>query len=159
MQMFAVPTPKRSVVLRVAIVAACLSSAFSIAQNATEPAAQASVCTPATCAYLNPDLAPDVRAKDLVNRMTLEEKVSQTLDQAAAIPRLGVPQYGWWNEALHGVARYGSATMFPQAIGMAATWDTDLIRRIGGVIAVEGRAKYNDAVANGARDRFAGLTF
>src|SRR5205823_8529932 len=72
---------------------------------------------------------------------------------------LGVPQYGWWNEALHGVARYGSATMFPQAIGMAATWDTDLIRRIGGVIAVEGRAKYNDAVANGARDRFAGLTF
>ena len=81
--MFAVPTRKRSVVLRVAIVAACLSSAFSIAQNATEPAAQASVCTPATCAYLNPDLAPDVRAKDLVNRMTLEEKVSQTLDQGA----------------------------------------------------------------------------
>ena len=156
--MFPVFAQNRSA-LRVAAAAVFLSSALSFAQNTTPAAGQSAACTPASCAYLNPDLAPEARAKDLVGRLTLEEKVSQTLDQAAAIPRLGVPQYGWWNEALHGVARYGSATMFPQAIGMAATWDTELIRRIGDVIAVEGRAKYNDAVANGARDRFAGLTF
>lgn len=125
----------------------------------TPVAATQNTCTPTTCAYLNPDLAPEARAKDLVQRMTLDEKVSQTMDQAAAIPRLGVPQYGWWNEALHGVARYGEATVFPQAIGMAATWDTPLIRRIGDVIAIEGRAKYNDAIAHGERERFGGLTF
>ena len=125
----------------------------------TPASATQNACTPTTCSYLNPDLAPEARARDLVQRMTLEEKVSQTIDQAAAIPRLGVPQYGWWNEALHGVARYGEATVFPQAIGMAATWDTALVRRIGDVIAVEGRAKYNDAVQHGLHERFGGLTF
>src|SRR3569833_1059603 len=147
--MFADPALKRSIVLVFGVVAACLSPTFSLAQKAAE----APACTPATCSYLNPTLAPEARAKDLVGRMTLEEKVSQTLDQAVAIPRLGVAQYGWRNEALHGVARYGSATMFPQAIGMAATWDSDLIHRIGGVIAVEARAKYNDAVSHGLHER------
>jgi len=153
--MFAVPALKRLIVLVFGVVAACLSPKFSLAQKA----ADAPACTPATCSYLNPALAPEARAKDLVGRMTLEEKVSQTLDQAVAIPRLGVAQYGWWNEALHGVARYGSATMFPQAIGMAATWDSDLIHRIGGVISVEARAKYNDAISHGLHERYGGLTF
>jgi beta-glucosidase len=116
-------------------------------------------CTPSPCLYLDPALAPEVRAKDLVSRMTLEEKVSQTLDVAPAIPRLGVPAYNWWNEALHGVARNGIATNFPQSIGLAATWDTALMSRVARVIAVEGRAKYNEAIRHDDRSRFAGLTF
>src|SRR5580692_10482539 len=120
---------------------------------------QQSSCTPSPCPYLNPALAPDARAKDLVGRMTLEEKVSQMQDAAAAIPRLGVPAYNWWNEALHGVARNGFATNFPQSIGIAATWDTALMHRIATVIAVEGRAKYNQAMRGDDQSRFAGLTF
>ena len=81
------------------------------------------------------------RAKELVGRMTLEEKASQLRYDAPAIPRLGVPAYNWWNEGLHGVARAGVATMFPQAIGTAAAFDTELLEKIGDVIAVEGRAK------------------
>src|SRR5579875_926113 len=76
--------------------------------------------------------SPDERAADLVSRMTLEEKVSQMQNVAVAIPRLGIPAYDWWNEALHGVARAGIATVFPQAIGLAATWDTDLHFRFAG---------------------------
>jgi beta-glucosidase len=117
------------------------------------------LCNAAPCPYLNPSLAPEARAKDLVTRMTLEEKVSQMQDIAPAIPRLGVPAYNWWNEALHGVARNGIATNFPQSIGLAATWDTALMHRIATVIAVEGRAKYNEAIRNDDRSRFAGLTF
>ncbi|MGA2570234.1 MAG: glycoside hydrolase family 3 C-terminal domain-containing protein [Terracidiphilus sp.] len=111
------------------------------------------------CPYLNPALAPDERAQDLAGRMTLEEKVSQMQDVAPAIPRLGVPAYNWWNEALHGVARNGFATSFPQSIGLAATWNAGLIRRIGSTIAVEGRAKYNQAIRENDHSRFAGLTF
>ncbi len=122
-------------------------------------AAPANTCTAATCAYLNPALGPEARARDLVGRMTLEEKVSQMQDVAPAIPRLDVPAYNWWNEALHGVARNGVATNFPQSIGLAATWDTALMRRIADVIAIEGRAKYNEAIRNGDHSRFAGLTF
>jgi beta-glucosidase len=91
-------------------------------------------------AYLNPDLPPDVRAKDLVSRMTLDQKVRQMQNAAPAIPDLGVPAYDWWNEALHGVARAGQATVFPQAIGLAATWDTDLVNRVSDVISTEGRS-------------------
>ncbi len=108
---------------------------------------------------MNPALPPEERAKDLVRRMTLEEKVGQMQDVAPAIPRLGIPAYNWWNEALHGVARNGFATNFPQSIGIGATWDTALMRRIADVIAVEGRAKYNEAIRNDDRSRFAGLTF
>ena len=89
------------------------------------------------------------RAEELVAQMTLEEKVSQTLYNAPAIERLGIPAYNWWNEALHGVARAGTATVFPQAIGMAASFDRALIRRMGEVIATEGRAKYNAQSARG----------
>src|SRR5438309_7115483 len=92
--------------------------------------------------YLNPDLPADRRAADLVSRMTLEEKVLQMQNSAPAIPRLNIPAYDWWNEALHGVARAGQATVFPQAIGLAATWDTGLMHRIADVISTEARAKY-----------------
>jgi beta-glucosidase len=79
--------------------------------------------------YLNTDLPAEERAEDLVSRMSLEEKISQMQNGAAAIPELGIPEYDWWNECLHGVARNGIATVFPQAIGMAATWNPDLKRR------------------------------
>src|SRR5258705_9144775 len=77
--------------------------------------------------YKNPSLPIQTRVDDLVSRMTLDEKVSQMMNGAAAIERLGIPEYEWWNEALHGVARAGYATVFPQAIGLAATWNTDLM--------------------------------
>src|SRR5512132_2524663 len=99
--------------------------AFIIAVVATSLPAQE-----ATPAYKNEALPFEVRVKDLIGRMTLEEKVSQMKDVAPAIPRLDVPEYNWWNEALHGVARSGLATVFPQAIGLAATWDTALMGRI-----------------------------
>lgn len=109
--------------------------------------------------YLDPALSSDQRAKDLVSRMTLEEKISQMQDVAPAIPRLGIPPYNWWNEALHGVARAGNATVFPQAIGLAATWDTALVHNIADVISTEARAKYNDAQLHGNSSRYFGLTF
>ena len=83
------------------------------------------------------------KAKALVAQMTLEEKASQLRYDAPAIPRLGIPTYNWWNEALHGVARAGTATSFPQAIGMAAMFDDELLEKLGDVAATEGRAKYN----------------
>src|SRR6187200_2667794 len=85
------------------------------------------------------------RAADLVARMTLEEKVSQMQNDAPAIPRLGIPSYEWWNEALHGVARAGAATVFPQAIGMAASFDTALMHDVATAISDEGRAKHHQA--------------
>jgi beta-glucosidase len=109
--------------------------------------------------YLDPSLPPEQRAADLVGRMTLQEKVSEMMNGAAAIPRLGVPEYNWWNEGLHGVARAGYATMFPQAIGMAATWDTALIHNEGVVISTEARAKNNDALRHGNHAIYYGLTF
>jgi beta-glucosidase len=109
--------------------------------------------------YQDVTASPEARAADLVSRMTLEEKVGQMQNSAPAIPRLGVPAYDWWNEALHGVARAGLATVFPQAIGLAATWDTDLEHRIADIISTEARAKYNDAIAHDIHARYHGLTF
>ncbi|HJZ95261.1 MAG TPA: glycoside hydrolase family 3 C-terminal domain-containing protein, partial [Candidatus Solibacter sp.] len=109
--------------------------------------------------YLNPDLPAERRAADLVSRMTLEEKVLQMQNSAPALPRLNIPAYDWWNEALHGVARAGRATVFPQAIALAATWDTDLMGRIADVISTEARAKYNEAIRNNQHGRYQGLTF
>ena len=114
---------------------------------------------PARSAYLDANLPLEQRINDLVSRMTLEEKVSQMQDVAPAIPRLGIPAYNWWNEGLHGVARSGNATVFPQAIGLAATWDTDLVHRVADVISTEARAKYNDAIPRGNTGRYFGLTF
>ncbi len=118
--------------------------------------------------YLDPKLSPERRAADLVSRMTLEEKALQMQSTAPAILRLAVPAYNWWNEALHGVAQ-GRATVFPQAIGLAATWDTDLMYRVADIISTEARAKYNDALTRPAPSgpealatlpgRTAGLTY
>ncbi len=110
-------------------------------------------------AYTNPDLPAEKRAADLVSRMTLNEKVLQMQNSAPALPRLNIPAYDWWNEALHGVARAGLATVFPQAIGLAATFDTNLMNRVAATISTEARAKYNDAIRHDNHARYFGLTF
>ncbi|HEY6224154.1 MAG TPA: glycoside hydrolase family 3 C-terminal domain-containing protein [Gemmatimonadales bacterium] len=109
--------------------------------------------------YRNPDLPFTRRVDDLVSRLTLAEKVSQMMDVAPGIERLGIPAYNWWNEALHGVARSGLATSFPQAIGLAATWDDSLLYRVASVISDEARAKHHAYVSAGSRERYQGLTF
>ncbi len=109
--------------------------------------------------FRNPSLGMDARVDDLVSRMTLEEKVSQLVHDAAAIDRLGIPSYNWWNECLHGVARAGLATIFPQAIGLAATWDTRLLFRVATAISDEARAKHHEFVRRGKRGIYQGLTF
>jgi beta-glucosidase len=109
--------------------------------------------------YLDPKLSAADRAHDLVGRMTLDEKAAQLEDWATSIPRLGIPDYQTWNEALHGVARAGYATVFPQAIGMAATWDTSMVHRMGEVISTEARGKFNQAQREGNHRIFYGLTF
>ncbi|HWT02494.1 MAG TPA: glycoside hydrolase family 3 C-terminal domain-containing protein [Pyrinomonadaceae bacterium] len=109
--------------------------------------------------YKNPALPIERRVEDLVSRMTLEEKIAQMMNKAPAVERLGIPAYDWWNEALHGVARAGVATVFPQAVGLAATWNPELIHRVADVISTEARAKYNDFARRGERGRYKGLTF
>ena len=109
--------------------------------------------------FRNPALPVDERVHDLVSRMTLQEKVTQFFNHAEAIPRLGVPAYDWWNECLHGVARAGKATVFPQAIGLAATFDEDLMFRVATVISDEARAKHHNFVRNNVRSIYTGLTF
>ena len=109
--------------------------------------------------FRNPKLSLDQRVRDLISRMTLEEKAAQMIYYAPAIERLGVPEYNWWNEALHGVARAGHATVFPQAIGMAATWDTALMLQTGDTISTEARVKYRDALARNDHRIYRGLTF
>ena len=99
------------------------------------------------------------RAKELVAKMTVEEKASQLRYDAPAIDRLGIPAYNWWNEALHGVARAGTATMFPQAIGIAAAFDEELMKEIGEITSTEARAKYNEQSKREDRDIYKGLTF
>ena len=119
---------------------------FALAQSPTSP-------------YLDPALPIDQRVNDLVSRLTLDEKIAQMQDVAPAIPRLNIPAYNWWNEGLHGVARSGTATVFPQAIGLAAAWDTDLLHRVADTISTEARAKFNDAIAHHNTGRYYGLTF
>ena len=99
------------------------------------------------------------KAKRLVHEMTIEERAGQLKFDAPGIERLGIPTYNWWNEALHGVARAGTATVFPQAIALAAMFDVEAIQRIADVIAEEGRAKYNAFSKEGDRDIYKGLTF
>lgn len=111
--------------------------------------------------FQNPELPIDVRVNDLVSRMTLEEKVSQMLNGAPAIPRLGIPSYDWWNEVLHGVARTPyHVTVYPQAIGMAATFDTASLFTMADYSATEGRAVFNKAIREGKEgQRYLGLTY
>lgn len=103
--------------------------------------------------------AAQARAKALVQQMTLEEKASLLSYQSPEIKRLGIPAYNWWNEALHGVARGGTATVFPQVIGMASSFDEELIRKVADAISTEGRAKYNENIRKNDRDIYKGLTF
>lgn len=108
--------------------------------------------------FQNASLDPDIRATDIVNRLTLDEKIAQMQDVAPGIQRLGIPKYNWWNECLHGVARAGAATSFPQAIGMAATWNPELIHEVANAISTEARAKFNHSIKLGQRNRYQGLT-
>jgi beta-glucosidase len=133
-------------VLSSAVAVLLLSGAFVPAASAQAPA------------YQNQRLSFAERVNDLVGRMTLEEKVSQMSDVAAPIPRLGVPEYNWWNEALHGVARSGLGTVFPQAIGFAATWNDSLVYRMASVISDEARAKYQQYLRDDSHERYQGLT-
>jgi beta-glucosidase len=114
---------------------------------------------PSEPAYLDPSQPVDVRARDLVARLTLEEKASLMENTSPGVPRLGIPRYNWWNEALHGVARAGYATVFPQAIGLAATWDDGLLHQVADAIGTEARAKHHEAVRNGKFLQYYGLTF
>ncbi len=136
------------VIVRISIVLAVLFHAFPARPQTSSPSA----------GYSDPALPVAQRVDDLVERMTLAEKVSQMQNDAPAIPQLQIPAYNWWNEGLHGVARSGYATVFPQAIGLAATWDTSLIGHIGDAISMEARAKYNEAQREGNRSIFYGLT-
>ncbi|HEY1161055.1 MAG TPA: glycoside hydrolase family 3 N-terminal domain-containing protein, partial [Terracidiphilus sp.] len=133
--------------LSLAPLALAVFAAFAPAQQAPQ------------AAYLDTSLSPAERAHDLVGRMTLEEKAAQLEDWATSIPRLGIPDYQTWNEALHGVARAGYSTVFPQAIGMGATWDPAIVHAMGNVISTEARAKYNEAQRQGNHRIFYGLTF
>src|SRR2546423_6423810 len=110
-------------------------------------------------AYKDTSLPIEKRVDDLVSRMTLAEKVSQMMNAAPAIKRLDIPEYEWWNEGLHGVARAGYATVFPQAIGLSATWDTELMHEVADVISTEARAKHHEFMRRGERGRYKGLTF
>lgn len=135
----------------------CLCAIFIL--NLSAVIAQTPPAKTAQPDYLNTSLSVERRVDDLVSRLTLEEKVSQMMNKSAAIERLGIPAYDWWNEALHGVANAGTATVFPQAIGLGATWDADFMQRVATVISDEARAKYNDAVKRDFRKRFYGLDF
>ena len=120
---------------------------------------QSLLCPAAPCTYLNTTMPAESRAADLVRRMTLDEKVAQTMDHAPAIPRLGIAEYNWWNEGLHGVARSGIATVFPQAIALAATWDSTLVHDVASAISTEARARYNESVRRNKFGRYTGLTY
>ena len=113
----------------------------------------------APAVYPDPTRPPAERIDDLIRRMSLREKAAQLLNAAPAIDRLGLPAYDYWNECLHGVARAGVATSFPQAIGLAAMWDPARLHEIADVIATEARAKHHDAIRQGNRARYFGLTF
>ena len=135
-----------------------LNKAAVIAIIALEAAVGRVVLAQSTFPYMDPSLPVEKRVDDLVSRMTLEEKVSQMMNASDAIPRLGVPKYDWWSEGLHGIARSGYATVFPQAIGMAATWDTEMIGQIGTTVSTEARAKYNQAIRDNVHSIYFGLT-
>jgi beta-glucosidase len=122
--------------------------------------AMASEATAVRFLYLDPAQPIETRVQDLISRMTLEEKASMMRNTTPGVPRLGIPKYDWWNEALHGVARSGEATVFPQAIGLAAMWDTPLMQKIAGTIGTEARAKFNGAAGTENQGMiYYGLTF
>ncbi len=109
--------------------------------------------------FLNPSLKTETRVNDLLSRLTIDEKISQLSYNSPAIDRLGIPKYNWWNECLHGVARAGRATVFPQPIGLAATWDNELMFRVAVAVSDEARAKYHRFLSKEKRNLYQGLTF
>lgn len=135
------------------VVAACVALPLALACSSLTSMAQSKLLP-----YQNPKLSPEARAADLVSRMTLQQKIAQTVNAAPAIPSLGVPAYNYWSEALHGVAFSGYATMFPQAIGNGATWDAPLVHQEAEIISTEARAKYNWAIRHNIHSIFFGLT-
>ena len=145
--------------LRVNLAAVILVPVLSVCIIGVSPS-PAQTATPAqTEPFMNPMLPIDVRVDDLVSRMTLDEKASQLVNQARAIPRLHVAEYDYWSEGLHGVAAAGVATVFPQAIALGATWDASLLHDVATVIGTEARAKHHEAVRQGRHNIFEGLTF
>jgi beta-glucosidase len=149
----------RSSTMGASVVLALATLTAACAVPAGPPQASSVPEPAATPAYLNTSLDFETRAKDLVSRMTLDEKALQAGHTAPAIPRLGVPAYNWWNEGLHGVARAGIATVFPQAIGMAASWDTERMHESATIISDEFRAKYLDTLQpDGSSGFYQGLT-
>ena len=128
-----------------------LSAGFGVVPVHAQP--------PGPLPYLDRSLPKVLRVQDLLKRMTLEEKISQLDYQSPSVERLDIPAYNWWNECLHGVARAGKATVFPQAIGMAASWDTDLVHKVADVISTEARAKHHEFARNSVRGIYTGLTF
>src|SRR5690606_30445214 len=118
-----------------------------------------SISAQQTPLFRNSSAPMEERVKDLLSRLTLEEKISLTGYNSKPIERLGIPAYNWWNEALHGVARAGEATVFPQAIGMSATFNDSLMYEVASAISTEARAKYNLATAKGRHIQYLGLTF
>ena len=109
--------------------------------------------------FQDTSLSFEARVKDLIGRMSLKEKISQMSYRATAIKKFGIPPYDWWNEALHGVARAGIATVFPQATALGATFHPELIFQMAQIISEEGRAKYHDAIRKKNHGRYYGLTF
>lgn len=109
--------------------------------------------------FKNPNLPIEQRVNDLVSKMTIDEKISQLMDSSPAIERLGIPEYNWWNESLHGVARAGYATVFPQSISIASSWDRKLIFDVANVISDEARAKHHEYLRRGQHGMYQGLTF
>jgi beta-glucosidase len=143
-------TPRRFVPLAFLLVA--LAAAGPLGVRAQAPA-------PADLPFRNPAVPVEQRIDDLLGRLTLDEKVSMMIERAAPVERLGIPKFPWWNEALHGVARTGRATVFPQAIALASTWDGDLMLRVATAISDEARAMNNSWVKRNKRDLYQGLVF
>lgn len=139
-----------------ALGALAITAVFLLADSCSKPETtpEKEIVAP----YLNTALTMGERVNDLVSRMTLEEKISQMINQSVAIERLGIPAYNWWSEGLHGVARAGLATVFPQAIGMGATWDRDLMHRMSVAISDEARAKHHNFAKKEKRFIYQGLT-
>ena len=133
-----------------------LSNGGVMAQNVTSPAHQTGAVG---AIYLDPSVSTEKRVDDLVSRMTPEEKTGQLLSVAPAIPRLKVPAYNYWSEALHGIGNDGQATVFPQAIGFASTWNTALVHSMADAISTEARARYQEALRQDRHVQSEGLTF